>query len=220
MVSFPAAGWGSQGQLGTNSLANALAPTAVVAPADVAVWSQVSAGGTHTCALTSSGALFCWGAGGQGRLGTGNTASARVPAAVAAPSVAAWAQVSAGVYHTCGVTALGAALCWGQGGYGRLGLGSFIDQFAPAAVTAPAGWDAAGWAAVDASKTHTCALQVNGAAACWGEGAYGKLGTNSSADQPLPMPVVAPVGAAWAQISTGGAHTILLRRNEPLAPAG
>lgn len=46
-----------------------LTPTAVTTPSDVPSWANVSAGWGHTCSLSSTGKMFCFGdLGGVGRL--------------------------------------------------------------------------------------------------------------------------------------------------------
>lgn len=47
-------------------------------------WTAVSAGNVHNCALTSEGRGFCWGPGGNGRLGWGVTTSSGIPVPVSA----------------------------------------------------------------------------------------------------------------------------------------
>ena len=70
--------WGSgnsAGSLGDGTLNNHLAPVAVVGGL---FFSQVSAGGAHSCGKTSEGRAYCWGAGGFGRLGNGSTANSSI----------------------------------------------------------------------------------------------------------------------------------------------
>jgi alpha-tubulin suppressor-like RCC1 family protein len=52
-------------------------------------FSQITAGGLHTCALTAAGEAWCWGFGAFGQLGNGATATRALPAAVAPPEPAA-----------------------------------------------------------------------------------------------------------------------------------
>ena len=112
--------WGGNayGQLGIDNTASQPAPPPpVVAPAGVAGWASVAAGGTHTCAIAagSSQALYCWGAGSLGKLGTGKTDDRHSPAAVVAPSsVSGWAQVSASLMiHSCAIATGGSLWCFG-----------------------------------------------------------------------------------------------------------
>ena len=78
-------GWNNQGQLGNNSATNSLIPVAVQMPAGVS-FQSISAGNSHTCALTTEGKAYCWGWNGYGQLGNNSTADSRIPAAVQMPA--------------------------------------------------------------------------------------------------------------------------------------
>ena len=66
----------------------ALAITAcgdATAPSTDLLFTQVSAGGQHTCAITTGGASYCWGANGSGQLGDGGAVSQVTPVRVLGP---------------------------------------------------------------------------------------------------------------------------------------
>ncbi len=102
---------------------------------------QLAAGNAHTCALLDTGAVRCWGWGGQGQLGYGNTADIgddEAPAIAGdVPLGGAATQITAGANHTCALMVGGRVRCWGNGGDGRLGYGNtdtIGDDETPAAV--------------------------------------------------------------------------------------
>jgi alpha-tubulin suppressor-like RCC1 family protein len=81
--------------------------------------------------------------------------------------------VSGGGSFMCARLLSGGIDCWGSGSEGTLGDGSFSDSYTPAAVggITNASMVAAG------NANHACALLQTGSVACWGEDAYGELGS-------------------------------------------
>ena len=64
----------------------------------------VAAGGAHTCALTATGAVFCWGDNSFGQLGNGSTALGLAPVAVVGLEKGVQA-IAAGSGHSCALLA-------------------------------------------------------------------------------------------------------------------
>ena len=96
-------------------------------------FASVSAGGNHTCGVTTSGAAYCWGGDSFGQLGNGSTDNQTMPVAVSRGLT--FESVSAGSENTCGVTTSGVAYCWGVDSSGRLGDDSATtNQATPVAV--------------------------------------------------------------------------------------
>ncbi|MFC7531511.1 RCC1 domain-containing protein [Actinoplanes sp. GCM10030250] len=58
-----------------------------------------------------------------------------------------------------------------------------------------------------AGNSHTCQLDGNGKAYCWGEGDHGRLGNGSVVSQTRPTAVEAPAGVTLTQLAAGGSHT-------------
>lgn len=88
------------------------------------VHGRVSAGGLHTCAITSSGDAKCWGLNEYGELGDGATENLNSfdPVKVIGLPYGVKA-ISAGFYHTCALTPSGGVICWGDNYWGQLGDG-------------------------------------------------------------------------------------------------
>ena len=171
---------------------------------------QVVAGGSHACALTTAGGVSCWGLNANGQLGDGTTTSTQTPVAVAGLTGGAVIAIAAGGFHTCallrtGTANTGAVQCWGQNLYGQLGNGSSANSAAPVAVSGLAG----GPIAIAASGYNTCALLNTGAVQCWGANSYGQLGNGSSTDSSTPVTVTGLSGGVIA-IATGLGHSCAL----------
>ncbi len=183
----------------------------------------VAAGVAHSCAITSDGALACWGANDQGQVTDSPSASP-----VALPSrriTSGVVAVAAGEAHTCAALA-GEIRCWGRNDElqapdavavaGATALAAGLTHTCAlaggnvhcwgrgqAVATVVAG--VAGATAIAAGTDHTCAL-VAGGVKCWGANASGQLGNNST--QPSTAPVDAQgLGSGIFAIAAGGDHT-------------
>ena len=148
----------------------------------------LSAGGRHTCATTTTGFLYCWGANAYGELAIATTQTSGSCAGIPClnePQLSLarqFAAVSAGGYHTCAVTADGAAYCWGSNSEGQLGDGCHIDADEPVPVLGGLTFES-----VSAGQAHTCGITEHGAAYCWGNNSYGQLG--AAVGSPSAMPI-------------------------------
>ena len=121
--------WGSNedGQVGDGTTVYQGAPVDVVGLTSGV--SAISAGNSHTCALTSSGAVKCWGRNSVGQLGDGTRVSRSTPVSVVQMTSGVTA-ISTGYDHTCAVIG-GAAKCWGNNTRGQLGNGMTTLRLTP-----------------------------------------------------------------------------------------
>lgn len=196
--------WGSNyfGQLGNISNSDVWTPNAVAGPlfGSPLQYSQLRAGAEHTCGVSGGGAV-CWGWGGYGQIGAGDTSWWNRPAGVLGGSNT-FVAVAPGTFHTCAVQSDNTAMCWGGDGSGQLGDGSSSDQ-----VSAVSLWGNPQFAQVASGGAHSCALQpVTGTAYCWGYNPYGELGVAASA---VRDSVAGPVLGAppFVAIAAGDSHT-------------
>ncbi len=174
--------WGSNawGQLGDGTTQDHLEPM----PVNTGLrFKAISAGVRHTCAIDTDGNGWCWGDNRQAELGNGTLQPALVPVQVRSEPDFRLVSVSAGDVHTCGVRTNGVAYCWGAGGFGQLGNGTYGLFGNPRAV------DGALFSEVTAGGAHTCGISGAGTVLCWGLNAYGQLGTGDVADRVTPSPI-------------------------------
>jgi cysteine-rich repeat protein len=126
-------GRGSNGQLGygnTNNIgdgANEM-PSAVVNDGTGNVV-QLAAGASHTCALTDTNKVRCWGYGAWGQLGYGNANNigdgpGEMPPADVNLGVGTVIQISLGSYASCALFDNNDVRCWGEGYQGFIGGGN------------------------------------------------------------------------------------------------
>jgi len=195
-------GYNAYGGLGDGSTTQRLTPMDVSGLTSGGT--AVAAGAYHTCALTSSGGVKCWGYNGLGALGDGTTTQRLSPVDVSGLTSGGTA-ISAGVHHTCTVTSGGGVKCWGHNINWQLGDGTPSDRLTPVDVSGLT----SGGTAISAGGHHTCALTSGGGVKCWGHNEYGQLGDGSST-QPYTLVDVIGLTSGVTVISAGFSHTCAL----------
>ncbi|HKC29616.1 MAG TPA: Ig-like domain repeat protein [Jatrophihabitans sp.] len=197
--------WGSNdhGELGNGGPAGSSVPTPVTMPVNTTVVS-LAAGYLDSFAVTSTGAVYAWGYGGQGELGTGNSDDATTPTLLSLPSGVEVSSVSAGYAHTLALTSTGAIYAWGANSAGQLGDGTLNPAQSPVKVQVPSGTTmtmvSAGWG-------HSVALSSTGHVYTWGANNRGQLGLPARQFSVLPVPV--DLGTAKAtSVAAGYEHTV------------
>jgi alpha-tubulin suppressor-like RCC1 family protein len=184
--------WGrnSEGQLGTgDTLDRGVQPgqmgEALHAVALEEGATAVAAGAAHTCVVLAGGGVTCWGAGGAGQLGRGDTASLPSPGPgldLPKPATA----LALGADFSCALLVDGRVLCWGAGERGQLGTGDTMSRFAPGPTVALP----AKATAIAAGAAHACARLVSGGLHCWGANGAGQLGVGDTVDRTRATAVV------------------------------
>ena len=169
---------------------------------------MIAAGGFTTCAVLSNNSLQCWGRNNKGQLGNGTFGSTGVSTPVYTSFVPAWftvAQIEIGNAHSCAISVLGIAWCWGQFTDGRLGTTASSDALTPTA-TASLGGTAS---EVAAGGAHTCALLTNGNVSCFGNNNMGQLG-QALATASSSTPTLVALTTTATHVSAGGQFTCAL----------
>lgn len=174
--------WGNnaKGQLGTGGTSGATVPQMVTGAIP---FIAITAGDRHTCGLAENGTAHCWGSNSDGQLGVASSDSTRTsPSAVAGGLT--FVAITAGAYHTCGLTAAGIAYCWGRNVDGRLGDGTTASSNTPVAVGG-----GLTFAVLSAGDNMSCGVTTGRVAYCWGNNQYGQLGDGTQTGQTVPRKV-------------------------------
>ncbi len=150
-------------------------------PGDVR-FETIGAGYTHTCALATGGAVYCWGQNGEGQLGDGTHRDHSAPARVLGAQRFALLATAVTGSHNCALTAEGTAWCWGYNAYGELGNGSKSNSSRPVAVSS-----GLKFVSISAGRFHTCGVTRDDAVWCWG--GFGGLGIARKDTSTVPVPV-------------------------------
>jgi len=196
--------WGQNryGQLGDGTTTNRYTPVDITGLSSRVL--ALNAGGDHTCALTDSGGVKCWGLNNYGQLGDGTLTNRHTPVDVA-PLSSGVTTLDAGGAHTCALTEAGENQCWGANFYGQLGDGSITWESSPVDVVGLS----SGVQILSAEGEHTCAVTGAGGAMCWGNNMFGKLGDGTGASRWSPVEVLG-LSSGIVGLDAGGWHTCVL----------
>ena len=177
----------------------------------------LDAGDHHSCVISTTGGLKCWGLNAFAQLGLPhrNPRGAQVNSMgnrLALVNVGAQATVSVGAssHHTCAALADGSVRCWGCSLFGQLGQG-FVETCPSGRVGAENSLSVSlgtnrKAVAVATGAEHTCVLLDSGNVLCFGQNAQGQLGLGdreNRADEPDEL------GDALATVDFGTGRTAL-----------
>lgn len=160
----------------------------------------VAAGVGRACAIATSpdARPWCWGrSAGRGR----DEPTSAAPRLVG--GVGAVTDLDVGSDHACAATTAGRVVCWGNNGWGQLG----VPEPGPGPHTVAG---LTGIVSVDTAGNHTCAVDGAGRVFCWGDNYSGQLGDGSTI--PRYEPVRAAVTDA-VDVAAGIGFTCALHRS-------
>jgi len=173
-------------------------------------FAALSADHTHTCGITDTAELMCWGSNTYGELGM--SAGGGSPRRMAASH--AFRLVGTAIEHTCAVTLDDVTLCWGRNEHYQLGT-----EDVDASCRFGAGWvgcsdmaqevtTAIRFTTLDTNTVVTCGLADGGRAYCWGANGSGQLGDGSGRDRASPTPVAGD--RSFTLVTVGFKHVCAL----------
>lgn len=178
---------------------------------------QISAGGSHTCARLADATVSCTGRNDTLQVGAGAPPTVFTPRRV--PGLSGVASVSAGGDFTCALFTPGSngrVKCWGNGASGRLGRGTTTTSGVPAFVTSAGTTPLTGVSSLSSGNASACVVispGVNGTVRCWGDNRAGQLGdgTVTSRSRPVVVKTTATtVLRGVVQVSVGDVHACAL----------
>jgi len=195
--------------LSINGVQSNTVTIAVAAP----VQNKIAGGEEHTCAVTSKGAVLCWGDNEDGQLGNGTTTSSSTPVPVNGLSSGV-ASITAGQNFTCALMQVGTVMCWGYNFDGELGNGASgenADSDVPVQVMDVAGTGPLnGVVAISSGQVHTCAVTSAGTVLCWGSNGEGALSQSPNLSQSSIPVQVTDIPAGITAVSAGADYTCAL----------
>ena len=165
-------------------------------PIQIRYWSAfiaISAGHSHSMAVSDDGRLWVWGSSSSGQIGDGRTSNRRFPVNYIMDDVVA---ISAGRFHSAAITSDGALWTWGSNQNGQIGNGLPNEDHGRATRVPVHVMDDV--SSVYAGYANTLVIKTDGSVWAWGSNRSGQIGDGTATitswvfddDQPFPNYVV------------------------------
>lgn len=228
--------WGAEGTSPPGNLDGPFkgTPVAVVGGhkfAAVTASQELPGANSFTCGLDDAGQAWCWGHGGNGKLGDGDLSDHGTGTPVAVLGGHSFTWLTAGSAHTCGLDREGKAWCWGAGysgtpvaiGGGHTFTSLTSDWGGGTCGVARTGkawcWDSGSrespgavagshrFTSLAHGGDHMCGLDGAGKAWCWGWGTRGLLGDGKNREHYRDRPVAVVGGHRFTSLTASSSHT-------------
>lgn len=182
---------------------------------------QVTTGASHTCVLTETYKVKCFGRNEFGQLGLGHTNHmgddepiSSIPYLDLGTNIR---KLYSGTYHNCALFTNGTIKCWGDNRYGQLGISSTENIGDNETLATSPNVSISGSAIqMDLSTLsyHACAILDGGNLYCWGWNQFGQLGLghkdNIGDDESISSIAKAQISKPAIMVTTGARHTCAL----------
>jgi alpha-tubulin suppressor-like RCC1 family protein len=202
--------WGLEGhgQLGLGTIDTGVIPNDVPVPDLRFVDLAASPAGAFTCAVTSTGDVYCWGANERGQLGDGTLADRSTPGKVLGLSNRA-VQVTCGRAHACALLETTRVACWGAADLGQLGKGKAEARPVAEVITS-----LPDLVEVRAGHDHTCSRAKNGEITCWGSDDKGQLSGKTLGTREFGPQVSLHAAFGAEYVAAGGKHSCAMAKGQ------
>ena len=158
---------------------------------------SLALGDEHSCVLTDTPKIWCWGRGQGGALGNGDSGDEDTPVEVM--SAENFVEIGAGRQLSCARTAGDAVYCWGANMDGQLGIGDLGMMTANTPQLLPG----VSFSNLGIGLAHCCGLDAaNGEVQCWGNPGDYRLG-NADDQNIADAPVVNAANLQALDVSSG-----------------
>lgn len=198
--------WGDNGngRLGINTTATLSTRTPVSVLGAVKTFCKIAVGNAWSAAIDKNGRVWCWGNGGDGRLGNNSTVSALTPVSVLG-AVKTFCEIACDNAHTAAIDKDGKIWSWGFNNSGQLGNGANVSQLTPVSLAGAVKT----FCKISLGNGQTLALDKNGRAWAWGFNANALLGDNSVTARNTPVSVGGAI-KTFCQIAAGNQHSLAI----------
>jgi alpha-tubulin suppressor-like RCC1 family protein len=179
-------GFGTNGQLGDNTIVSKSSPVFVGAN-----FIKVAATDGAAVAIDGTGNIFTWGKNDLGQLGQNDTISRSAPSQI--PSSYVWSNVVTAQNTMFGLTNTGLLLGWGQNTAGIIGDSTNINRSAPVQIMTNV--------SKLSSKNYlqTSVIDTSGSLWMWGDNTGGQLGDGTTISRSAPVQIG---NSKWAAVTS------------------
>jgi alpha-tubulin suppressor-like RCC1 family protein len=179
-------GFNANNQLGLGNMSNEVCSPTRVTALDGRGVVELAAGGFHSLARTSLGAVLGWGSNARGQTGTGTPGSGDVLVPTVIPNLLGITALAAGRTHSVALQNSGTVRTWGNANAGRLGNGT--DSVTQSTST-PQVPNVSTVVAVAAGFNHSLVLLQDGKVGCFGSNFTAQCGRIEITDLTTPVEV-------------------------------